>query len=169
MHRVWKKFIQNHKGNYNQTLSFRWDFPIRTRIFFACLKIFQYIYSYRYLIIYFLLKCMRQAQGNNLCAYYVCENMHNRVGPRKSLAEWQQEVSRKLVNISRRCAMNLYQRKGFWWFKKPCEDLLMMRYSTYMANSTTTESCTSIIKANMIILCKTCEALCIFVIMNMCM
>ena len=43
---------------------------------------------------------MRQAQGNNLCAYYVCENMHNQVGPRKSLAEWQQEVSRKLVNIS---------------------------------------------------------------------
>ena len=43
---------------------------------------------------------MRQAQGNNLCAYYVCENMHNQVGPRKSLAEWQQEVSRKLVNVS---------------------------------------------------------------------
>ena len=43
---------------------------------------------------------MRQAQGNNLCAYYVCENMHNAIGPRKSLAEWQREVSRKLVNIS---------------------------------------------------------------------
>ena len=26
--------------------------------------------------------------------------MHNQVGPRKSLAEWQQEVSRKLVDIS---------------------------------------------------------------------
>ena len=131
---------------------------------------------------------MRQAQRNNLCAYYVCENMHKQVGPWKSLAEWQQEVSRKLVNVStlivkthikyshfsisredaqstytRRCAINLYQRKGFWRFKKPCADLLMMRYSTYMANSTTTESCTSIIKANMITLCKL-EALCEFVI-----
>ena len=45
---------------------------------------------------------MRQAQGNNLCAYYVCENMHNQVGPRKSLAEWQHEVSKKLVNVSTR-------------------------------------------------------------------
>ena len=35
---------------------------------------------------------MRQAQGTNLCAYYVCENMHKQVGPQKSLAEWQQEV-----------------------------------------------------------------------------
>ena len=43
---------------------------------------------------------MRQAQGNNLCAYYVCENMHKLVAPRKSLAEWQQKVSRKLVNVS---------------------------------------------------------------------
>ena len=43
---------------------------------------------------------MRQAQGNNLCVYYVCESMHKQVGPRKSLAEWQQEVSRKLVNVS---------------------------------------------------------------------
>ena len=121
------------------------------------------IYSFRYLIFYFLLKCMRQAQGNNLCAYYVCENMHNRVGPRKSLAEWQQEVSRKLVNISRRCAMNLYQRKGFWLFKKLCADLLMMRSSTYKTNSTMTECRTSTIKENMITLCKL-EALCEFVI-----
>ena len=43
---------------------------------------------------------MRQAQGNNLCAYYVCEFIHNAVGPRKSTAEWQREVSRKVVNIS---------------------------------------------------------------------
>ena len=26
--------------------------------------------------------------------------MHNQVGPQKSLAEWQREVSRKLVNIT---------------------------------------------------------------------
>jgi hypothetical protein len=43
---------------------------------------------------------MRQAQGNNLCAYYVCEFMHNTVGPRKNIVEWQREVSRKVVNIS---------------------------------------------------------------------
>jgi len=31
----------------------------------------------------------------------LCLRKHaNRVGPRKSLAEWQQEVSRKLVNVS---------------------------------------------------------------------
>ena len=51
---------------------------------------------------------MRQAQGNNLCAYYVCENMHNAVGPRKSIAEWQREVSKKFVNISTLIVKKLY-------------------------------------------------------------
>ncbi|XP_039788902.1 uncharacterized protein LOC120655220 [Panicum virgatum] len=37
---VWKKIVQNHKGNYSQTLKIKTDFS-----------------------------CMRQAQGTNLCAY----------------------------------------------------------------------------------------------------
>jgi hypothetical protein len=43
----------------------------------------------------FLLKCLRQAQGNNLCAYYVCEFIHSLVGPYKSYTSWQEEVSNK--------------------------------------------------------------------------
>jgi hypothetical protein len=31
----------------------------------------------------FFLKCLRQAQGNNLCAYYICEKIHNFIGPYK--------------------------------------------------------------------------------------
>jgi hypothetical protein len=44
---------------------------------------------------YFVLKCLRQAQGNNLCAYYVCENIHGLVGPYKTYTSWRVEVSNK--------------------------------------------------------------------------
>jgi hypothetical protein len=30
---------------------------------------------------YFLLKFLREAQGKNLCAYYVCKFIHGLVGP----------------------------------------------------------------------------------------
>jgi len=51
------------------------------------------------MIISSLLKCMRQKQGTNLCVYYVCENIHGLVGPQKDLADWEAEVSKKLVNV----------------------------------------------------------------------
>jgi hypothetical protein len=43
----------------------------------------------------FILKCLRQTQGNNLCAYYVCENIHTLVGPYKTYTSWEAEVSNK--------------------------------------------------------------------------
>ena len=57
------------------------------------------IYSCKYLIISSLLKCMRQEQGTNLYAYYVCENIHGLVGPPRAWTNWEEEVSKKLVNI----------------------------------------------------------------------
>ena len=42
---------------------------------------------------------MRQKQGTNLCANYVCENIHGLVGPRKDMVDWEAEVSKKLVNV----------------------------------------------------------------------
>ena len=51
------------------------------------------------MIISFLLKCMRRKQDINLCAYYVCENIHGLVGPQKALSDWEAEVSKKLVNV----------------------------------------------------------------------
>jgi hypothetical protein len=50
------------------------------------------IYSYGYLITSFLLKCLRQAHGNNLYAYYICENIHGLVGPQKTYTAWEMEV-----------------------------------------------------------------------------
>ena len=46
----------------------------------------------------FLLKCLRQAQGNNLCAYYVCENVHDLVGSLKTYTTWQLEGTKKLLS-----------------------------------------------------------------------
>jgi hypothetical protein len=43
----------------------------------------------------FVLKCLRQAQGNNLCAYYICKNIHTLVGPYKTYTSWEVEVSNK--------------------------------------------------------------------------
>jgi hypothetical protein len=43
----------------------------------------------------FLLKCLRQAQGNNLWAYYICQNIHTLVGPYKTYTSWEAEVSNK--------------------------------------------------------------------------
>jgi hypothetical protein len=43
----------------------------------------------------FILKCLRQAQGNNLCACYVCENIHTFVGPYKTYTSSEAEVSNK--------------------------------------------------------------------------
>ncbi|RLN04317.1 putative polyprotein [Panicum miliaceum] len=45
-------------------------------------------------MISFVLKCLRQTQGNNLCPYYVCEFLHNYVGPYKIYIVWEAEVSR---------------------------------------------------------------------------
>ena len=42
---------------------------------------------------------MRQKQGTNLCAYYVCENIHGLIGPQKDMADWEAEVRKKLVNV----------------------------------------------------------------------
>ena len=42
---------------------------------------------------------MRQKQGTVLCAYYVCENIHGLVGPTRAWTDWEEEVSKKLVNI----------------------------------------------------------------------
>ena len=43
---------------------------------------------------------MRQKQDTVLCAYYVCENIHGLVGgPPKGWTDWEEEVSKKLVNI----------------------------------------------------------------------
>ena len=43
--------------------------------------------------------CMRQAQGTNLCVYYVCENIHSLVDPQKDYADWEIEVNKKFVNV----------------------------------------------------------------------
>jgi hypothetical protein len=43
----------------------------------------------------FVLKYLTQAQGNNLCAYYVCENIHTLVDPYKTYTSWEAEVSNK--------------------------------------------------------------------------
>ena len=42
---------------------------------------------------------MRQKPGTNLCAYYVCENIHAMIGPQKAMVDWEDEVSKKLVNV----------------------------------------------------------------------
>ena len=68
---------------------------------------------------------MRRAQGNNLCAYYVCENMHKLVAPRKSLAEWQQEVSRKLVNVSTLIVKVILNISTFPYVEKMCNQLIL--------------------------------------------
>ena len=40
--------------------------------------------------------------GTVLCAYYVCKNIHGLVGPPKGWTDWEEEVSKKLVNIRTR-------------------------------------------------------------------
>ena len=47
----------------------------------------------------FLLKCLSQAQGNNLFAYYayyVMENIHGLVGLHKRYTTWQMDVCKKV-------------------------------------------------------------------------
>jgi hypothetical protein len=43
----------------------------------------------------FVLKCLRQTQSNNLCAHYVCDNIHNFAGPYMIYISWKAEVSNK--------------------------------------------------------------------------
>ena len=95
MHRVWKKVAKNHPGKFDKELKIKTDFAIRTWMIFFARFISFIIYSYKYLIISSLLKCMRQKQGTNLCAYYVCENIYGLVGPYKNMADWEAEVSIK--------------------------------------------------------------------------
>ena len=97
MHRVWKQVAKSHQGKFNKELNIKTYFAHLDNSF-ACFISF-IIYSYKYLIISFLLKCMRQKQGTNLCTYYVCENIHGLVGPLKGWIDWEEEVSKKLVNI----------------------------------------------------------------------
>jgi hypothetical protein len=43
-----------------------------------------YLFYYIFIWIsddFFLLKCWREAQGNNLCAYYFCKNIHGLIDP----------------------------------------------------------------------------------------
>ena len=42
---------------------------------------------------------MRQEQGTNLYEYYVCKNIYGLVGPPRAWTDWEEEVSKKLVNI----------------------------------------------------------------------
>jgi hypothetical protein len=94
MRRVWKKLSEKKSGNFIGELRFKMYFPVRTRCCFAYFICF-IIYSYGYLMTSFVLKCLRQAQGNNLCAYYVCENIHNFVGSYMTYTSWKVEVSNK--------------------------------------------------------------------------
>ena len=133
----------------------------------------------------FILKCRRQAQGNNLCGYYGCENIHAMRGPWEAYADWELEVSKNLCQClnsfwkelqlifplfhrSRRSEIHLHQRKGFWQFKKPCVDLLSNKSSTKTANTTMMECQTLITVANMMLLSKTFESLCIYVLRIWC-
>ena len=97
MHRVWKKFIRNHRGKFSAELKLKTDFPVRIGFCFArpiyfCIDINGYLITILW----------RQAQGNNLCAYYIMENLHMLVGPQKAYSKWQQEVSKKLFKVSTR-------------------------------------------------------------------
>ena len=75
MHMIWKEFAKNHPGKFDKELKIKTDFAVRTLIFVARFISF-IIYSCKYLIISYLLKCMRQKQGTNLCAYYIFEVLH---------------------------------------------------------------------------------------------
>jgi hypothetical protein len=101
IHRVWKKLIQKHPcNNFSAELKLKTDFSMRTGCCFARF-IYFIIYSYGYLMTSFLLKCMRQAHSDNLCAYYVYENLHGLAGPSKSYPAWELEVSKKtFINVS---------------------------------------------------------------------
>jgi hypothetical protein len=94
MHRVWKKLSEKEPRNFAGELRLKTDFPVRTGCCFAHF-IYFIIYSYGYLITSFVLKYLRQAQSNNLCAYYVCENIHTLVDPYKTYTSWKAEVSNK--------------------------------------------------------------------------
>ena len=87
MRMVWKKFVQNHRGNFIAELKLKTD----TYWMLLCTFIYFIIYLYGYLMIYIILKCTRQAQGNNLCAHYIMENIHGLVGPHKTyiLGRWK--------------------------------------------------------------------------------
>ena len=93
MRKVWKKFIRNHRGNFSPKLKLKTDFPVRIGFCFArriyfCIDINGYLITILW----------RQAQGNNLCAYYVIENLHGLVGAQKSYTRWQQEVSTNIYS-----------------------------------------------------------------------
>jgi hypothetical protein len=91
---VWEKLSEKEPHNFTGELRLKTDFPVCTGCCFACFICF-IIYSYGYMMTSFVLKCSRQAQCNNLCTYYICENIHNLVGPYKTYTSWEAEVSNK--------------------------------------------------------------------------
>ena len=92
------KIVKKCKGNFSNELKFNTDFSVHTRCCFARFINF-IIYSYGYVMTSFLLNCRRQAQGNKLCRYYICENIHDLIGPRKEYRNWEKEVSKKTLSM----------------------------------------------------------------------
>jgi hypothetical protein len=88
MRRVREKLSEKEPRNFTSKLRLKTDFLVRTRYCFARFTCF-IAYSYGYVMTSFVLKCLRQAQGNNLCAYYVCENIHTLVGPYNTYTSWK--------------------------------------------------------------------------------
>ena len=89
MRTIWEKLgkiVKKRKGNFSNELKFNTDFSVHTRCCFARFINF-IIYSYGYVMTSFLLNCRRQAQGNNLCGYYGCENIHAMRGPWEAYAD----------------------------------------------------------------------------------
>jgi hypothetical protein len=52
-----------------------------------------------YVDIYIYIYCLRKAEGNNLCGYYVCEFIHMFCGPKK-IAQKEFDVGKELRTIS---------------------------------------------------------------------
>ncbi|XP_039833319.1 uncharacterized protein LOC120694229 [Panicum virgatum] len=61
--KVWKRFIRKHSDNFSAELKLKTNFP-----------------------------CRRQAHENNLCVYYIIENIHSLVGHQKAYSIWQEEL-----------------------------------------------------------------------------
>ena len=54
MHRVWKKFIRNHRGKFSAELKLKTDFPVRIGFCFA--RRIYFLYRYKWIPDYYIME-----------------------------------------------------------------------------------------------------------------